>query len=425
MELLIVPIPLFNADMVVDAYYFRYQKGNDYITTALQSTALFDGATLSPPLETLNTVGIDAFSIGQPIVVPVGGLALLGNLDSQCEQPPEKIIFLLNQDAKPEEPYLSNMVRLKELGYRFAFHNVYQLEKYREILALGDMIYLNVRALDRFQLDDLLRVIGRDFRNLTVVATHVESMDQFNHLRKKNIQLFEGRFYQFPLSKGQTDVSPLKTNLIRLLNVVRDESFEFSVVSDIVMKDTALSLSLMRMVNSPFLGLKQKIKTISHAVTILGQDEVRKWITTSVSRSLGADRPNEITRLSLVRAKFAENLATLFQLERDSQSLFLMGLFSVLDVILEVDMADALKLVLVSDEIHDALVKREGKFAPVIRFIEQYEMADWAGVSRELIIHDLGINDIYDAYIEAVSWYTDLITTSDTPDREEEEDEEA
>jgi EAL and modified HD-GYP domain-containing signal transduction protein len=420
MELLIVPIPLFNADMVVDAYYFRYQKGNDYITTALQSTALFDGATLSPPLETLNAVGIDAFTIGQPIVVPVGGLALLGNLDEQCEQPPEKIIFLLNADAKPEEPYLSNMLRLKRLGYRFAFHNVYQLEKYREILALGDMIYLNVRALDRFQLDDLLRVIGRDFRNLTVVATHVESMEQFNHLRKKNIQLFEGRFYQFPLSKGQTDVSPLKANLIRLLNVVRDESFEFSVVTDIVMKDTALSLSLMRMVNSPFLGLKQKIKTISHAVTILGQDEVRKWITTSVSRSLGADRPNEITRLSLVRAKFAENLAGLFQLGQDSQSLFLMGLFSVLDVILEVDMADALKLVLVSDEIHDALTKREGKFAPVIRFIEQYELADWAAVSRELIIHDLGINDIYSAYIEAVSWYTDLITTSDTPGRDEE-----
>jgi EAL and modified HD-GYP domain-containing signal transduction protein len=415
MELLIVPIPLFTADMVVDAYYIRYQKGNDYITTALQSTAMFDGATLSPPLETLNSVGIEAFTIDQPIIVPVGGLALLGNLDDQCDQPPEKIIFLLNQDAKPEEPYISNMLRLKAKGYRFAFHNMYQLEKYRDILLQGDMIYLNTRTTEPSRVDELLRVLESDFPHLTVVATHVDSMEKFHHLRTKNIQLFEGRFYQLPLSKGVTEVSPLKTNLIQLINVVGDENFEFEDVADIVMKDTALSLSLMRMVNSPFLGLKQKIRTINHAVTILGQDEVRKWITTSVSRSLGADRPNEITRLSLVRAKFAENLATLFRIGEESQSLFLMGLFSVLDVILEVNMSDALKLVLVSDEIHEALVRREGVFAPILRFIEMYETADWAAVSRELIIRDLAIPDIYDAYIGAVSWYTDLISVEAPP----------
>jgi len=423
MDVLIVPVPLFNADMLVDTYYFRYQKGNDYTRTSLQFTALFDGATLSPPLEILNMMGVEAFTINQPVVVPVGGLALLGNLDIQCNQDPENIIFLLNADAKPEEPYLSNMIRLKEKGFRFAFHNVYRLGDYSPILRHGDYIFLNVKALDKYQLDDLLKSLNRNLRNLKVVATHVDSIEQFNQLKRKNIQLFEGRFYQFPLSKGQTEISPLKANLVRLLNVVRDEDFEFSVITDIVQRDPALSLSLMRMVNSPFLGLKTKIKTISHAVTILGQNEVRKWVTTSVSRALGADKPNEITRLSLVRAKYAENLARYFKLQFESQSLFMMGLFSVLDIILEVDMKDALKLVLVSDEIHDALVSHTGKYAPILSFIEQYEMADWASVTRSLIINDLAIQDIYDAYIQAVAWYTNLATEEVDPVQGDEEDE--
>ncbi|MDL2233820.1 HDOD domain-containing protein [Ruminococcaceae bacterium OttesenSCG-928-L11] len=409
MDMLIVPIPLFNKDMAVEVYYFRYQKGNDYITTALQSTAVFDGATMPPPLETLNTVGVEAFTIDQPVIVPVGGIALLGDLDSQCDVSPDKVIFLLNADAKPEEPYISNMQLLREKGYRFAFHNVYQLVQYKPLLDLGDYIFLNTAKLEPDAFEELLRVLNRDHRNLKIVATHIASQEDFDRCKRKQIHLFEGNFYRVPVTKGRSDVSPLKTNLIRLLNIVRDENFEFDMVSDIVQKDTALSVSLMRMVNSPFLGLSQKINTINHAITILGQNEVRKWVTTSVSRSLGSDRPNEISRLSLVRAKFAENLAPLFKLQRESQSLFLTGLFSVLDVILEMDMADALKLVLVSDDIHAALVERTGKYATVLSFIENYETADWGAISRELIIHDLSTEDIYDAYIEAVSWYTDLI----------------
>ena len=416
-DVLIVPIPLFNADMAVTAYYFRYQKGNDYTSTALQFTALFDGATLSPTLEVLNMMGVDAFTIDQPVIVPVGGLALLGNLEAQCSQPPEKVIFLLNADAKPEEPYISNIIKLREKGFRFAFHNVYKLDEYAPILKQGDFIFLNVSELDRFALDDMLKNLNRNLRNLTVVATHIESMDQFTKLKAKNIQLFEGPFYQSPLSKGRSEISPLKANLVRLINVVRDEDFEFSVITDIVQRDPALSLSLMRMINSPFLGLKQKIRTISHAVALLGQKEVRKWVTTSVSRSLGADRPNEITRLSLVRARFAENLARHFDLMIESQSLFMMGLFSVLDVILEMDMKDALKLVLVADDVSNALVNNSGKFAPVLTFIKQYEMADWAAVTRALIIHDMSVHDVYEAYIEAVAWYTDL-STEDTGEDE-------
>ena len=142
---------------------------------------------------------------------------------------------------------------------------------------------------------------------------------------------------------------------------------------------------------------------------MLGQTEVRKWITTAVSRLLGTDKPSEITRLSLVRAKFCEALASRFGLQKEAQSLFLMGLFSVLDAILEMPMDEALKLVHVSDSIYEALVDNKGEYYPVYQFMMLYESADWKTVSRMLILHDMTTEDVYNAYVEALCWYGELL----------------
>jgi len=142
---------------------------------------------------------------------------------------------------------------------------------------------------------------------------------------------------------------------------------------------------------------------------MLGQQEVRKWVTTAVSKLLGTDKPDEITKLSLMRARFAESLAPKFGLEDQAQSVFLMGLFSVMDVILEKPMEEVLEMIQVDDPIRDALISQSGPYYPVYKFVLGYEGADWKTVSRELIINDLTTEDIYEAYTNALLWYRDLL----------------
>lgn len=257
----------------------------------------------------------------------------------------------------------------------------------------------------------VLEELNRDFRGIVRVITHINTKEQYQYLTEKLPgSLYEGRFYRTPLTKGSHDLSPLQINLIRLLNLVQDENFEFDSVSKIIQRDPALTISLMRLVNSPYLGLSQKIKTIPHAVTMLGQLEVRRWVTTAVSKLLGADKPSEITRLSLVRARFAEMLAEMFNLKAEAQSLFLMGLFSVLDVVLELPMEEAFEKVHVSDDIRDALVTQEGPFYPVYKFILRYENADWQAVSRMLILYDITPDQVNEAYVSVLSWYRELLS---------------
>jgi EAL and modified HD-GYP domain-containing signal transduction protein len=99
----------------------------------------------------------------------------------------------------------------------------------------------------------------------------------------------------------------------------------------------------------------------------------------------------------------------MFGLNDDAQSLFLMGIFSVLDAMLELPMKDALKMVLVSSDIAEALTEHSGKFGDLYKFIIDYESADWNSVSRAMIIKDLNTSDVYNAYISALCWYRDML----------------
>ena len=141
---------------------------------------------------------------------------------------------------------------------------------------------------------------------------------------------------------------------------------------------------------------------------MLGQRELKKWITTAVMGELCADKPNEITRLSLLRAKFAENLAGVFNIAGQASELFLMGLFSVLDVILDKPMKEALSMVKVSRQIREVLVSGKGELYKVYYFITQYEKANWQEVSRQMILEHIEMPVLYDAYIQTLVWYRKL-----------------
>ncbi len=151
------------------------------------------------------------------------------------------------------------------------------------------------------------------------------------------------------------------------------------------------------------------ITTIRHAAAMLGQAELRKWINTAVVNELYADKPSEITRLSLLRAKFAEKLAGVFGMENKGEELFLMGLFSVLDVILEKPMEDALEMVKVDGEIRGALIRQSGPLAPVLELMTHYETANWQDVSRQLVLAEIDVKPVSEAYEEALRWYRDLM----------------
>ncbi|MCM1243961.1 MAG: HDOD domain-containing protein, partial [Roseburia sp.] len=317
-----------------------------------------------------------------------------------------RLVLLANHTVTAEEIYVRRLKELKQMGYRLAIRKLADesFESYHDVLALMDYILLDNKKND---MQKAKAYFKKSYPKMKLCAVNVESLGEYDALKDEGgFDLFEGGFFRVPVTQGEAEVAPLKVNYIELLNLVNDSDFDLSKAADVIGRDTALVISLLGIVNR--LSLNSEITSIRHAAAMLGQRELKKWINTAVTNELCADKPNEITRLSLLRAKFAENLAPIFEMAVFSSELFLMGLFSVLDLILDRPMEEALQMVKVSKHIEDALINHKGELAPVLDFIIHYENASWQEVSRQMVLKNIDMDHVYDAYTKSLQWYRDL-----------------
>lgn len=405
--MLVALIPLFDENMAVRAYSIFSQKDNFLLNPMHLGTGRFDGATSIAGLEVIQSMGIETLSDDKEVFVPITNISVFGEVEKQCDAPHERIVLLIDNTIPPVEMYVNRLKELKDMGYKLAIRklSVSEFEAYRPILQLMDYVLLNNRKI---AIDKAKIYFGKLYPNIKLCAGNIDTVEIFEELKKTGgYQLYEGEFYRVPITKGQNDVAPLKVNYIELLNMVNNSNFELTDAADIIGRDTALTISLLKMVNT--MAVNSEITSIRHAAAMLGQKELKKWINTAVVNALYADKPNEITRLSLLRAKFAENLAQAFGLAVKKDELFLMGLFSVLDVILEKPMDEALNMVHVAGEIREALVQKKGKLAPVLDFMVNYEIAGWQEVSRQMIIENISIETVNQAYMASLNWYRELM----------------
>ena len=399
-------IPLFDENMAVKAFSLFSQKENFLLSPSLLGTGVNSGAGQINGLEVIENTGIETLSPDADIFVPVNNISIFADIENQCKAPAQRIVILMDNSITPEESYIKRMDELKKKGYRLAMRKllVADFENYKMILRRIDFILLDHKRID---ISKATVYFTKLYPNVKLCAINIEKQEIFEELRKKGgYTYYEGKFYRTPITKGDTEIAPVKMTYIELMNIVNNPDFDLTKAADVIGRDTALVVSMLKMVNR--MTVNSGISSIRHAAAMLGQKELKRWINTAVTGKLCEDRPGEVTRLSLIRAKFAENLAPQFGMAAQAQELFLMGLFSVLDVVLNKPMAEALTIVKVSKNIENALVKNEGDFAEVNDFIRAYEDANWSEVSRIMVVDNISMDETYDAYLASLKWYKDL-----------------
>jgi len=166
-----------------------------------------------------------------------------------------------------------------------------------------------------------------------------------------------------------------------------------------------LTYNLLKLVNSSAFGFRHKIKSVKQAVVVLGEREIKKWINFVVLRDMGKKKPDELTRLSLIRARFAELLAIKTRFNKESEDMFLLGLFSLLDTILNRPIKEVLNEIQASSIIKQALIDGSGEIGMLYKMMIAYEKAEWEDVV--LFAEQLKIDDqlVAMAYMEALIWY--------------------
>lgn len=378
---------------------------------SLLGSRQFDGAAYVDGLELIQELGTTTLSGGKPIFVSLNNISIFSSLESECKNTNHAPILLIDQTFPPVSMYTDRIRELREFGYHFAIRNlpVHCYEDYAPILSQMDYILIDCQKIDAVKASFYFRKLYPD---ICICASNIPDTETFGKLSPaETISLFEGTFFRMPVTRGEHKVSPLKINYISLLNLIEEDDFDLTKAADIISQDTALIISLLRLANTR--SFNSEITSVRVAVSMLGQKDLTRWIHTTVIEKLCSDKPNELMRLSLLRAKFAENLAPVFGMAMRSQELFLTGLFSILDIILDCSMEEALSMVRVSGKIRTALLEHTGSLAEVLHFIVKYESAEWQEVSRQLVLKNIEIPDVSHAWVSSLQWYAKLIAMNE------------
>lgn len=412
MKTFIVAIPLFDASMTVDAYWLRAQSGEKMLASGNDFRSKND-EWLNPGLDLLEKVGVEPFAADKRLFVDINRYQLLMGAPANRSLPADRLVSVIPGGLPRDDELLEKCRELQRKGYVIAIHNFPLSGLSSPYFDYADYLILNPKD-PRYA--EIAKAMAANLRHVRLVVQDIPDTAAFNAARgnaSTKGALFSGQFYSKPVTSGSGNISPLKVNVLNLLKNVNTPDFDLRDIARIIERDPALSISLLRFINSSLAGQKRKVDSIMGAVAIMGQEEIRRWAAVAIQINLAEERPGEVTRLSLIRGQFAENLAGAFELGVFQNSLFITGLFSLLDVILERPMIEAMQDVAVDQKVYDALVNRRGPLSPVMDIIYAYERADWDQVAILMIRNNTNIEAVSTAFVDALVWYNRLLSSID------------
>jgi EAL and modified HD-GYP domain-containing signal transduction protein len=199
---------------------------------------------------------------------------------------------------------------------------------------------------------------------VAVAATNVDAPERHEEAHAAGFDLFRGEFFKKPRARPGGGIPPSRLTMVRLLGALQEPNIELSALATLVSQDVGLTYRLLRYINSAFFGMRREVTSISHAVALLGLRNVKRWATVMMLADVD-HRPRELLTTALVRARFCELAGPYFR-ESDGDELFTLGLFSVLDALLDTPMNKALRPLPLTEEMVRALTLHSGTQGKVL-----------------------------------------------------------
>ncbi|MDT8070289.1 MAG: EAL domain-containing protein [Terriglobia bacterium] len=290
--------------------------------------------------------------------------------------PSDKTVLEILEDVAPDLEVLEACRHLSSLGYRFALDDFLENDLGSPFLEHATFVKVDIRANSTMGQARIARELAR--RGLRLLAEKVETREEFDFLHDHGYQYFQGYFFCRPIILQTQDIPAAQLNRLRLLQAVSDPSLNLKQLEEIIRPEVSLSYRLLRYLNSAAFGL-YPVRSVMHALTLLGEREVRKWIALVTAGILGQDKTPELVRIAVVRAKFCESFAP----SGRSEHYFLTGLFSLLDAMLDRPMSQLASELPISGECRTALLRGQNFLADLLRKCEQCERGEFDCASTQ------------------------------------------
>jgi EAL and modified HD-GYP domain-containing signal transduction protein len=318
---------------------------------------------------------------------------------------PSLAVFELREDIAIDGEVIEACRALCESGYRLALDDFVPGSPAEALIPFVSHVKVDTLELSRATVTELVRRLAP--KGVTVVAEKVETREAFEWARDAGCGLFQGHYFRKPETRSGATIPAQRTSHLRLLAALNQPSLTMERLEELVKQDAALSLRVLQCINSAAFPIRREVRSIGEALVLLGVGPIRKWASIWCLSKLSAGATSELTTMALLRARACELLGRDVG-DADHGELFLVGLCSLLDVILERPMAEAIAELPLSDAARAALLGSDNALRAVLDAVVAYEDGGWedAVASAETIGAPEPL--LQEAYTGALNWAQEL-----------------
>ncbi|HPT86610.1 MAG TPA: HDOD domain-containing protein [Bacillota bacterium] len=402
MEVFVARQPIFTKNKSVFAYELLYRSGKQNFYDHNDG----DRATSDVITNSFSVIGIDTLTGGKRAFINFTQNLLKKEMATVI--PPNLVVIELLEDIVPDDEILTACRKLKQLGYTLALDDFVAFNQISPLIDLADIIKVDFLKASPDDWKAMPREIGNG--RIRFLAEKVETLEQYEEAVACGYSYFQGYFFSKPEIFSGQDLAPYKLNYLRIIREINQFDGDFDRIEEIVKQDVSLSYKLLRLVNSAAFGLVTKVTSIKYCLVLLGIKEFVKWVTLVSLRSIGEDKPDELVIISLIRARFAELLAFEVGMKDRSSDLFLMGMFSMIDALMDRPFQEIIDEVPVADDVKDALSGTSNSLREVYDLIIAYERGEWDVLTEKTAQLNVSENEVSRLYITALQWVQQIFS---------------
>jgi EAL and modified HD-GYP domain-containing signal transduction protein len=379
--------PIFDRRLEVVGYELLFRAGD--ATTAVVADS--EGATATVVLNSFTELGLERVVGARPAWINVSRDFLLHGFATSV--PPDLVLLEILEDQLIDDELVTAITALKQQGHRFALDDFHYMPSAEPLLQLVDVVKLDLLELGRDNLADeiaRLRPYG-----VSLLAEKLEAQEDFAYCLNAGCDLFQGYFFCRPELVQGRRVDANRLSLLRLLAALQDPAIELPDLERTIALDVGLSYRLLRYINSAFFGLRQEVRSVGQALALLGMEKLKQWAALSIFASIEV-KPAELSLIALIRARFCE-LAVKHARGANANELFTLGLFSVIDALMDLPMEEVLERIPFPQDMRLALITHDGPKGRLLDCVTALERGDFE--QAEAVVPHAG-----DLYASALAW---------------------
>ncbi|HEV8414976.1 MAG TPA: HDOD domain-containing protein [Bryobacteraceae bacterium] len=403
MEVFVARQPIFDRNRKVWAYELLFRS--DANATRCEGIEA-SSATRQVISNGMLSIGWDKLLRGKHACINFGRDMLMQDIYSSL--PSKQTVIELTEDIEPDAEVVEAVRAIRARGYRIALDDFQPSPRMAPFIELANMIKVEM-CTPKPQQEVMLREFHS--RGIHMLSEKVETDADYRWALRAGYDYFQGHFFARPAVMQGTQIPAVKIHCLRLIQEAHRPELDFNRLSTLISQDVSFSYKLMRYANSARFGRQTKIHSIRRALVVLGEYGIRKWIAIAALHTIADDKPGELITQSLVRGRFCELLAVASGQSIEDQA-FLVGLFSMLDALLDRPLGDVIRdlgLAPALDSVLRGKAPEDNVLNRIYTMVRQYELGDWDTVERLAGHLSIPSELVGAAYREALPWADEML----------------